>query len=179
MKTVELAPFGIALREAIDESPFKNRSAFLAAAGTQPPVLYRYETGEQSPRLDQIAEWAALLGCAPERLIPFVKRSEAREDTRDVARDPDLLEFLATDLGSQTTTEERETLALLSARHGRPRGLETYYSLISLLRTGFIDATALSHTNAARSGAPEGKRSPESDDRVARPKAKKKGTAER
>jgi hypothetical protein len=167
MKTVGLAPFGIALREAIDESPFKNRSAFLAAAGTQPPVLYRYETGEQSPRLDQVAEWASLLGCAPERLIPFIKRDEVG------LPDPDLRDFLASELGRQTTPEERDTLTLVATRHGRARSHETYRSLLALIRAGFIESTPVPYSYA-REPAEESKRVPPSGDQI-RPRVRKKG----
>lgn len=164
MKTVGLAPFGVALREAIDASPFKNRSAFLAAAGTQPPVLYRYETGEQSPRLDQIVEWATLLGCSPERLIPFVRPDR---EVEEATPHPLLLEFLETELGKETTEAERATLARVTRTHGRPRGIETYYTLISLLRTGFDEAPAVTTIPPAR--AARKARSPASASRVARP----------
>lgn len=173
MKTVELAPFGVALREAIGASPFKNRSAFLAAAGTQPPVLYRYETGEQSPRLDQISEWASLLGCPPERLIPFVKRPDPVPDVESVSN-PELDEFLETDFGKQTTPEERETLAMLTRRHGTPRGVETYYTLISTLRAGFVrEAAVTSYPPARAARAARAKRVPQSGDRALRPRVPK------
>lgn len=62
---VELSPFGQRLREAIDAHPsIVNRSAFLAEAKIQGPVLYRYETGEQSPRSEQVEKWASVLGCS-------------------------------------------------------------------------------------------------------------------
>lgn len=173
MKTVELAPFGIALREAIDASPFKNRSAFLAAAGTQPPVLYRYETGEQSPRLDQITEWAQLLGCAPDRLVPFMRRESLAEGGASADANPELEEFLQSDFGKQITPEERATLELLLARHGRPKGVETYYSLISLLRTGFTDAAEPVGYADSRT-QPRPKAVPHSQDRALRPKRVKK-----
>jgi hypothetical protein len=166
MKTVGLAPFGIALREAIDESPFKNRSAFLAAAGTQPPVLYRYETGEQSPRLDQVAEWAALLGCAPERLIPFIKRDDA------VLPDPDLRDFLASEHGRQATPEERDTLTLVATRHGRARSHDTYRNLLALIRAGFIESTPVPYSYAR--ATEDTKRVPPSGDQI-RPRVRKKG----
>jgi hypothetical protein len=156
----------VALREAIEASPFKNRSAFLAAAGTQPPVLYRYETGEQSPRLDQIAEWAALLRCAPEQLTPFAHRTAAERERNDLH--PDLEEFFATQVGKQTTPEERRTLSVLVARHGRARSLEIYESLIDLLRIGFEFPTAATAPSETKSTKRE-KQPPASGDREARP----------
>jgi transcriptional regulator with XRE-family HTH domain len=60
-----LAPFGERLRIAIERSPIKNRSAFTTAAPIQPAQLYRYETGEQSPRLEDVERWAELLGVSP------------------------------------------------------------------------------------------------------------------
>lgn len=62
----ELADFGNRIREAIDEHPeFGSRNDFLHEARLAGPVLYRYETGEQSPRDSQVKEWAAILGINP------------------------------------------------------------------------------------------------------------------
>lgn len=61
-----LAPFGERLRQAIASSTaYKNRSDFAAALRLQPAVLYRYETGEQSPRLEDVERWAKMLDVAP------------------------------------------------------------------------------------------------------------------
>lgn len=60
-----LAPFGERLRQAIDESRFRNRAEFLAELRMQPPVMYRYEKGEQSPRMQDVEAWARLLEVSP------------------------------------------------------------------------------------------------------------------
>lgn len=63
--TSTLAPFGERLRQAIEESRFRNRAEFLAELRMQPPVMYRYEKGEQSPRTQDVETWARLLDVSP------------------------------------------------------------------------------------------------------------------
>jgi transcriptional regulator with XRE-family HTH domain len=78
----DLTPFGYALRDAIRRSAsFKNRTAFARAIGMDPPNLYRYENGTTVPRIDQIAEWARVLGCDPAELIPESRFCVAGQST--------------------------------------------------------------------------------------------------
>ncbi len=83
----ELAPLGERLRTAIERSTIiKNRSDFAHAAKIQPAVLYRHETGEQSPRLEDVEAWAALLGVSP----AWLAYEEATEPVAS-PQDPELV----------------------------------------------------------------------------------------
>jgi transcriptional regulator with XRE-family HTH domain len=136
--STELAPFGRNLRAAIERSEdFANRSDFCAKAKIQPAQLYRYETGEQAPRMSDVKRWAAMLGVSAVDLDPELAGDARIELDDDPMRDESFLGFLETERGQATTQEERETLAWITRRMGRARSTETYMGLLSMIRTGF------------------------------------------
>lgn len=62
-KTEALAPFGVRLRAAIDASKkYETRADFLRRLGLDPAQIYRYETGERTPRFGLVQRMAAALG---------------------------------------------------------------------------------------------------------------------
>jgi transcriptional regulator with XRE-family HTH domain len=61
----------------------KNRSDFALAVRIQPAVLYRYETGEQSPRLEDVERWADVLEVAPAWLAYGAVDTEATPTEQD------------------------------------------------------------------------------------------------
>jgi transcriptional regulator with XRE-family HTH domain len=59
------SPFGLRLAAAIDEK-FPTRHQFLHACGNlHSSTLNKYENGTNQPRIDQVEEWASVLGVSP------------------------------------------------------------------------------------------------------------------
>lgn len=76
MRTPKSRALGRALRQAREDNGLKLRE-FAERLGRDPGLLSRWETGERTPRPDQVAQILALLGVNGDRFDEFVQLTDA------------------------------------------------------------------------------------------------------
>lgn len=122
---VDLAPFGVNLRAAIERSPhFRNRAAFLRHHATEGATLYRYERGERPPPLDLVQAFAESLDVSVSELVGDV-RVELDDATSPY---PDVEAFIADEASAGREIDPRHRAELRALRWHRATVLSPYES---------------------------------------------------
>lgn len=149
-----LAPFGVAIRAAIEESPdFASRAEFCRKMGIEQKTLRRYEIGEKSPKIQDVTRWAEALGVPVSRLITGAPPPESRVE-RERIEYPSLTEFLSGPEGQTCTPEEVEQLRSVQYSTGDPGTLAYHYLLLSIRAAA--KGKAVRQPEATKVEVPEG-----------------------
>ncbi|MDH5492944.1 MAG: helix-turn-helix domain-containing protein [Myxococcales bacterium] len=111
------------------------RSDFAKLVDVSYPTVMNWEKAKTSPNHDNLLRIAEVTGRSLEELV-----GEARLELETTSY-PAFAEFLKSELGRSMSADERETLASVRFRHGRPT-VALYQSWLLGMRSGLTDDQA-------------------------------------